>query len=99
MVTPYGSIVPTHIAQIRPESATDAEDAAYFVKLTPLNAKDFFQLVYLDEQKRISRSLAGGRDTLFFERATPEEAAERFPERADFILKNEKLKKYLDEMI
>lgn len=97
MITPYGSIVPTHISQIRPDSTADAEDAAYMVKLTPLDGRGFFQLAYLDDQSRISRSLVRGRNTLLLERATPEEAAKEFPERAEFILQNEKLKQYLDD--
>ncbi|MHC4741852.1 MAG: hypothetical protein ACYS8Z_08080 [Planctomycetota bacterium] len=99
IVTRYGSIVPTHISQIRPESTTDAEDAAYLVKLTPLDARGFFQFTYLDDQRRILKSFVQGRNTLLFERKTLEEAQREFPEISDFIRGNERLKKYLDGMI
>jgi len=124
MITPYGSIVPTHISQIRSESmaglpasgvrdaaarrpqadlrrnpwglGAGAEDAAYMVKLTPLDGRGFFKYVYLDDQSRICRISS----TLLFNRTEPEEAAKRFPERADLILQDEKLRQYLmDEMI
>jgi hypothetical protein len=120
MITPYGSIVPTHISQIRSESmpglpasgvrdalrrdpwglGAGAEDAAYMVKLTPLDGRGFFRYVYLDNQSRISSSCVRGRGTLLFDRTEPEEAAKKFPERADLILQDEKLRQYLmDEMI
>jgi hypothetical protein len=124
MITPYGSIVPTHISQIRSELmaglpasgvrdaaarrpqadlrrdpwslGAGAEDAVYMVKLTPLDGRGFFKYVYLDDQSRICRISS----TLLFNRTEPEEAAKRFPERAELILQDEKLRQYLmDEMI
>jgi hypothetical protein len=82
---------------------TGAEDAAYMVKLTPLDGRGFFKYVYLDDQSRICRissSCVRGQGTLLFNRTEPEEAAKRFPERAELILQDEKLRQYLmDEMI
>jgi len=103
VITSDGRIIPTHISQIKPQVATADQSEAYMVKLMPLSGRGFYQLVYLDEQKRISESqqhsLERRENKFFFERADPEDVAKRFPERSEFILQSDKLKQYLDEMI
>jgi len=92
-----GRITPTHIIQIEPEGATAERDAAHEVKLTPLDGRGFYQSVYLNERKGISKSLLQREETYVFESIDPEDAAKLFPERAEYILQGDKLKKYLDE--
>jgi hypothetical protein len=53
--------------------------------------------VYLNERKGISGSLLRREETYQFESIDPEDAARLFPERAEYILQGDKLKKYLDE--
>jgi hypothetical protein len=72
-------------------------DAAHVVKLMPLDGRGFYQLVYLNERKGISKSLLRREETYLFESIDPEDAARLFPERAEYILQGDKLKKYLDE--
>jgi len=103
VITRHGRIVPTHISQIKPQDATADQSEAYMIKLMPLSGRGFFQLVYLDEGKRISESqqysLERRDDKFFFERAEPEDVAKLFPEHSEFILQSDKLKQYFDKMI
>jgi len=92
-----GRVTPTHIIQIEPEGAAADRDAAHVVKLMPLDGRGFYQLVYLNERKGISKSLLRREETYLFESIDPEDAARLFPERAEYILQGDKLKKYLDE--
>jgi len=100
MITPYGSIIPTHVSQVRSESTisllgTDVESAAYMVKLTPLDGRGFYYLISLDNKRRILRSLVREWDTLLFERTDSKEASKDFPKHAELILQNEKLRQYI----
>ena len=103
VIMPAGRIVPTHISQIKPEDAATEDVGPYMIKLMPLSGRGFFQLIYLDSQKRIWRteqqSFERTEDRYYFDRADPEDAAKRFPERSEFILQSDKLKQYLDAMI
>jgi len=106
-----GRVTPTHIIQIEPEGAAakgsadpagslpgwPGPDAAHVVKLMPLDGRGFYQLLYLNERKGISKSLLRREETYLFESIDPEDAAKLFPERAEYILQGDKLKKYLDE--
>ncbi len=92
-----GRVRPTHIIQIEPEGAAAKKDAAHEVKLMPLDGRGFYQLVYLNERKGISESLLQREEAYWFESIDPEDAARLFPERAEYILQGDKLKKYLDE--
>jgi len=92
-----GRVAPTHIIQIEPEGAAAKRDAAHVVKLMPLDGRGFHQLVYLNERKGILKSLLQREETYWFESIDPEDAAKLFPERAEYILQGDKLKKYLDE--
>jgi len=92
-----GRVTRTHIIQIEPEGAAAKSDAAHVVKLMPLDGRGFYQLVYLNERKGISKSLLRREETYLFESIDPEDAAKLFPERAEYILQGDKLKKYLDE--
>ncbi len=106
-----GRVTPTHIVQIEPEGAAakgsadptgslrgwPGPDAAHVVKLMPLDGRGFYQLVCLNERKGISKSLLQREETYWFESIDPEDAAKLFPERAEYILQGDKLKKYLDE--
>jgi len=98
-----GRIIPTHISQIKPQGAAAGQSEAYMIKLMPLSGRGFFQLVYLDEQKYISKSeqhsLDRRENKFFFEHAKPKDVAKRFPERSEFILQSDKLKQYFDKMI
>jgi hypothetical protein len=103
VITSDGQIVPTHISQIKPQDTTADQSDPYMIKLMPLSGRGFFQWVYLDEQRRISRSEQHGLERriykFFFDRAEPEDVAKRFPERSEFILQSDKLRQYLDKMI
>jgi len=98
-----GRIIPTRISQIKPQDAAAEKSEAYMIELMPLSSRGFFQLVYLDEHKRISesfqQSLERREDKFFFERAEPEDVAKRFPGHSEFILQSDKLRQYLDDMI
>lgn len=97
-----GRIVPTHISRISPDDSV-AEPGYPDIKVKPVSGRGFFQLIYLDNRKRIARveqqSFERIKERYYFDRSTPEEAAEHFPDHKQFILQNENLKKYLDEMI
>ena len=103
VITPDARIVPIHISQIKPQDTTADQSDPYMIKLMPLSGRGFFQLIYLDSQKKISRteqqSFERIEDRYYFNRAEPEDVAKRFPERSEFILQSDKLKQYLDEMI
>ncbi|MBN2269223.1 MAG: hypothetical protein JXN61_01330, partial [Sedimentisphaerales bacterium] len=102
VITSNGRIIPTHIYRIKPED-TATEQNVPAIKLTPVSGRGFYQLIYLDSQKKISRteqqSLERIEDRYYFDRTEPEDAARLFPERSEFILQRDKLRQYLDKMI
>ena len=103
VITSDGRIVPIHISQIKPQDTTADQSDPYMIKLMPLSGRGFFQLIYLDSQKKMSRteqqSFERIEDRYYFDRAEPENAAKLFPERSEFILQSDKLRQYLDKMI
>jgi len=94
-----GKIVPTHILEVELEKASVEKDVSHTIKLMPLEGRASFQLVYLDDRGRILRTIVKSEGYFVFEIAEPEDVARIFPERSEFILQSDKLKKYLDEMI
>ena len=102
VITSNGRIIPTHVYRIKPEDIA-GERTVPNIKLTPISGRGFYQLIFLDDQKKIlstqQHSFERREDTYYFERAQPEDVVRRFPERSEFILQSDKLKQYLDEMI
>ena len=94
-----GRIVPTYVSEIELKDVAAEEDISYMVKLLPLEGRDSFELVYLNDRKHILGSRVREDVYTILESVEPQEAASLFPERAEFILQSDKLKKYLDEMI
>ncbi len=97
LIEPGGRIIPTYISGIETEDIAPQEEVWRMVKLTPLDGRGFFQWVYLDDQKQISKILVREEEIYIYERADAEEAARLFPERAEYILQSDKLERYLRE--
>ncbi len=89
-----GTIVPTIISRIKPKDiAAAGEETAYVLKLEFLDGRDFSELVYLDDQKQISKRLLHRKDIFILERTDAESILRQFPERADYILEKNKMLK------
>jgi hypothetical protein len=88
-----GAIIPMFASFIESREDISAdEDAAYVVKLELMGEQDLSELVYLDQNKQISRVILQQPRKYILERTSLENIAAEFPERADEILKrNEKL--------
>ncbi len=89
-----GRIAPTHISRIEPENTSVGPEVRYMAKLVSLYARSFFQLIYLDAYMQITKRLVRKEDLLIFEKIDPADAAKLFPERAEYILQADKLRKY-----
>jgi hypothetical protein len=81
-----GTIDPTLVSKVAPEEiGTDGEEIAYALKLEPLSTGGFFEYVYLDRERQISKRRVQGEKGYTFERARMETIAEQFPELAGYI--------------
>lgn len=79
-----GKIVPTYISR----SETENSEAAYVFDLEFHDDQDLSQQVFLDEQKRIYKSLIQREIIYVFERTTAEEIVREFPDRAPRVLRD-----------
>ena len=94
-----GKIVPTLLTRVEDKSVTLRPDSgqppprdeiAYVLRLEYLDGHGFYEMVYLDAHKAISRVLIQQQELYFLERASPEDAAKVFPERADLLLQTKR---------
>ncbi|MBN2138322.1 MAG: hypothetical protein JW720_10990 [Sedimentisphaerales bacterium] len=89
-----GRIIPTRISRVEFDKAAGLSDVSYMLKLTPLDGRDSFQHVYLDDRKRVLRTGLKRESIFWFERGNPKDVAELFPERKEFILQSGKIERY-----
>jgi len=87
MIEANGKITPTLISGI------EAEEAAPVLKLQILDGRGFYELLYLDEQNRISKGLLHYDSVYLLERTNAENILREFPEHADLILQKDKMLK------
>ena len=87
-----GRITPTLISVVedRENNSTDRE-ASYEVKLEFLDGQGYFELVYLNDQKQVTKAIMQQKSRYIIEKASREIVAREFPERADFILQRNKM--------
>jgi len=91
-----GGITPTYISMTDANGPGRRDDGSYRLQLLPLGGAETVELVYLDENMEVFRSLLRGKQIYVFETAEPEEVSLLFPERAELIHDRNKLEQYLD---
>jgi len=69
-------------------SRTDVagEEAAYVFRVEPLDGRGFFEQVYLDDQRQVSRRLLQQKNAYTLERTIAENILREFPEQGSYIL-------------
>ncbi|MDD5063582.1 MAG: hypothetical protein PHQ35_02330 [Phycisphaerae bacterium] len=74
-------------------SGVDAalEEAAYVFRMDLLDGRGFYQQVYLDDQRQISRILLQQESTYTFERTDAENILSEFPEQGHILQKKDKI--------
>ena len=88
-IEPNGTITATLLQKIEAKD-TAAKEAAYVLKMDFLDGRGFSELIYLDSQKQIFKSLLRQKDTFTVERTGRKNILAQFPEKAGYILqKNE----------
>lgn len=63
------------------------EKAAYVFRVEPLDGRGFFEQVYLDDQRQISRRLLQQENAYTIERTVAENILREFPEQGSYILR------------
>ena len=87
-----GKITPTLIARIEPQGPAAGEgEAGYVLTVELLNGRGFYEQVYLDNQKRISKRLLRQEGTYILERTSQKEILRQFPKWSDYILQKKKI--------
>ena len=89
-----GKIIPVYISYNQANKGiTENSDTIYVFRIDFMSGQDFSELVYLDQQKQISRIILQQNQQYVFEKTSLENIVEAFPERADIILtRDERLK-------
>jgi hypothetical protein len=89
-----GRIIPVYVSYNQNnKDNTESYDEAYVFRIDFMIGQDASELVFLDQEKHISRIILQQNQQYILERTSLENIAEAFPERADLILtRNEKLK-------
>lgn len=81
-----GKITPTLASVIEDEeNVTASEDAAYVIKLEFLDGQGFYQIVYLNDKRQITKVIIQQNKRYILESTSIEDIAREFPDRADFI--------------
>ena len=65
-------------------------EAGYVLTVELLNGRGFYEQVYLDNRKRISKRLLRQEGTYILERTSRKEILRQFPEHAEYILQKNK---------
>jgi hypothetical protein len=91
IIRPDGTIAPTFVSRIESKDTTSDQTAAYTLSLGLSSEGGFSEEVYLDKQKQISRKVLRLETASVFERAALEDILKEFPERADLILRSNKV--------
>jgi hypothetical protein len=86
-----GRILSTLVSRIEMEDSAIAEETAYVFRVELLNDHDFSEQLYLDDQRRILKKVLRQESIYTFERTSAENVLRQFPERADYILKKDKM--------
>jgi len=91
IITPDGTINPTYICRIETKEPPANEQPAYALMLESLGTAGFFEQVYLDKQKQISKRVLRLENIAILDRATVKDILKEFPEQADSLLQNNKV--------
>ena len=84
-----GEIKPVRISRINAEDAAGNVDADYVLKVELLDGRGFYEIVYLDGKKRISKRLLHQNSNIYtLEHTSKEDILKYFPERANYILQS-----------
>lgn len=94
IVDSKGRIIPVYISYNENDKGiTGSDDEVYVFKIDFMIEQNISELVYLDQEKHVSRIILQQDQQYTLERTSLENIAEAFPERADIILtRDEKLK-------
>ena len=76
-----GIITPALLTKIKPAS----NDTEFLVKITFLDGSGFFEEVYFNNQKQITKRLIQQNSIFVIEKTTKQRIAELFPERVDYF--------------
>ncbi len=87
-----GKITPAYISRTEAKDAADNE-AVYTLEVGLSSEGGFSERIYLDSQRQISRKELRLDTVSVFERATLKNILDEFPERADAILRSDKMPK------
>jgi hypothetical protein len=108
LLEPKGQIIPTLVSRETEESkhpeilpgsvpneveGTAAKEAGYILKLELLNGDGLSELVYLNDQKQISKMLLQRETVYILESTSVENIMRQFPERAEYLLRENKILK------
>ena len=80
-----GEITPILVRRIT------ADNAGYLLNVDFLDDRGFSEQIYLDDQKRISKTLLQQQSIFILERTSVEDILRQFPERTDYILQKSRL--------
>jgi hypothetical protein len=90
-----GKITPTLISIVENmDNISLDEEATYAMKLEFLDEPGFFELVYLNDQKQVTKATLQKDRRYTIEKTSREVVVREFPERADFILQRNKIPGY-----
>jgi hypothetical protein len=100
MIDEDGQTVPVLLTQVSAEEAREGlgnENIEYSVRLEYqyLGKRDNYRLMYFDGEKRVLLEAVQRTELYSLKRADAEDVAREFPERADLVLRGDKLKERL----
>lgn len=94
MIEANGKITPTLVSRIEVSDDIAAdEETAYILKLEFLDGRNFYQLIYLNDQKQSYKKLVRQEDMYILESTSVEDIKKKFPERAGDLPDSNKMLK------
>lgn|GEM_PF-1309753 len=97
MIESDGSIVPFRLSRIAAKEIPDDDQISHGFKLEFFDKPGFYEQIYLDEDNRVVGKLVQKSELLLWERASRQEVAAEYPERADLILHDSGLEGGLEQ--